>query len=254
MARSPSPREEAARARRGEPWLEEAEPEVDPLVGRRMTLVLLLGLLLVMAVAAGVFLVSKKADSPIDVPAEGEVPLIRSPGPWKVPAHGPGTEGVPVEGQGQTVFGAGEGLAPDLPLDPSRLPEEPVPPPASPAPAGPPRELLPELAATPAAPPEAARAEPPPPRAQPAAASPGAPAAGAPVGTVQLGAFSSEARARAAWQELKARIPYLSGFEPLILPIERDGRTLWRLRAAGPDAGGTCVRLKLAGEACEPVG
>jgi len=74
--------------------------------------------------------------------------------------------------------------------------------------------------------------------------------------TLQLGAFSSEARARAAFKELSARFSYLAGLEPLILPVASDGRTLYRLRTSTGSADvarDVCARLKVAGEACSVV-
>lgn len=256
MAKLPSPRAEAGRRAGSEPWLEEADYEEAPrhtIIGRRAAIALIAALLVLVAlVAAGLFLVTRRADAPIDVP-QGEIPLVRSPGPWKVPAEGPGTEGVPVEGQGQLVFPAGEGLEPEGAIDAGRLPEEPVPLPRAPS-AGPPQDLLPageeeEASAEPeppARPPAAVPAPAPAPKGQPLE-----PAAGAgPVGTIQLGAFSSEARARTAWKELSARFPALGPFSPAFLPVEREGQTLWRLRASGPDAKTVCDRLKIAGEEC----
>ena len=257
MARTPSPRAEAARqgqrpAPGSEPWLEEAEPEpTHTLVGRRALWGLVAGLaLLVALVAAGLFTLTRKADGPIDIPT-GEVPLVRSPGPWKEPAQGPGTEGVPVEGQGQILFPAGEGMEPDGTIDPTRLPEEPLPP----DPGAAPTDLLPNEEALPApapAPPAGPAPKPAPVAPAPAATAPAEPPAVA-VGTVQLGAFSSEATARAAWKAMAARLPALEGLAPAFQPVERNGQTLWRLRATGPDPAGTCAKLRLAGEECAPV-
>ncbi len=52
--------------------------------------------------------------------------------------------------------------------------------------------------------------------------------------TVQLGAFSSREAAEAAWANLSGQ-GALSGLRPEFQPVERDGRTLYRLRA-GPVA------------------
>lgn len=71
---------------------------------------------------------------------------------------------------------------------------------------------------------------------------------------LQLGAFSSEAKARAAWKTLSGRYGYIASLEPRVLPVERDGTTLYRLRAAGAassaEARSLCARLKVAGENC----
>ncbi|MFN7173597.1 MAG: SPOR domain-containing protein [Thermaurantiacus tibetensis] len=291
MARAPSPRREAGRRQQPysedapTPWLEPAEPETAEatLIGRRTLLALLVGLvLLVGIVAAGIWAVSEKADGPVDIPADGNVPLVESPGPWRVPAEGPGVEGTPVEGQGQLLFPAGEGQAPEARIDPARLPEEPVPlaeaAPTLPA-EGPPTDLLPPRAGadlsgggadggaageaegkakTPPRPaPAAERARDPADPAQPRSA-PGFGAAGPGGGaTVQLGAFSSAEAARRAFRDLAARHPELKGISPAITPVERaEGPPLWRLRTTlGPDvrAGDLCDRLKVAGDACTPV-
>lgn len=284
MARAPSPRREAERGR--EPWLEEAEPELAEatLIGRRTLWALVAALLLLVGVvAAGLWLITGKADGPSELPAGGDVPLVASPGPWRVPAAGPGVEGEPVEGQGQLLFPAGEGQLPEGRIDPDRLPEEPVPLPAPP-PAGspgPPTDLLgpPEVTnwpesepaggpprpgrRTPEAPPSPPSAQPrPAPEPGPAPAAPPAPspapAAGpAGAGVVQLGAFSSEAAARRAFANLAARHPELRGVSPQISRTEgSDGQPLWRVRASlGPaiSPGAFCDRLRVAGDACAPV-
>lgn len=266
MARAPSPRAEADRQRTrssgGEPWLEEADyeaPATQTLIGRRAALTLIAALLLLVAlVGAGLFLVTRRADAPIDVPT-GEIPLVASPGPWKVPAEGPGSDGVPVEGQGQIVFPAGEGLEPEAEIDPDRLPEAPQPLPRE-GPAGAPLDLLPTDEAPAEAesprPAEVRRAEPAPaavPKPSEAPPSAGEAAPALPTGTIQLGAFSSEARARATWKEMSARFPWLAGYSPAFLPVEREGQTLYRLRASGPDARSVCDRLRIAGEECALV-
>jgi cell division septation protein DedD len=256
---TPSPRREAdrrARADQDAPWLAEATRDDGPthtLVGQRTLWRLILGLaLLVMGVVAGVMLVAGREEGAIDVPAPGaEIPVLRAPGPWKVPADGPGTEGEPVEGQGRILFGTGEGLDPDGRIALEALPEDPLPKPGT------------EMAAVEAAVADAAPADPEPLPAKiapkpvaPAPAGPGPPPASAGGRTLQLGAFSSQARARAAWTALAGRFAYLDGLEPLIAPVERDGRTLHRLRVttSGPsEARDLCGRLKVAGESCSIV-
>jgi hypothetical protein len=241
--------------------MEADEEPTQTLIGRRLLIGLFLGLLLLIGiVAAGVWLISEKADGPIDVPPEGEVPLVRSPGPWKVPATGPGTEGKAVEGQGQVLFPTGEGMEPDAPLAVDRLPEEPAPPAeALPVPEDrAPIALLPsEDVVTPApAPPS----QPPPlkkqeaPAATPKAASAAPVVAAGPVGAVQLGAFSSESAARTAWKSMAGRFPWLADYSQVIVPVTREGgATLYRLRATGPDPKSVCDRLKVAGEECRLV-
>lgn len=90
--------------------------------------------------------------------------------------------------------------------------------------------------------------------AKPKASGP-APATSSSGGTVlQLGAFSSEGKAKAAWKNFAGRYGYLAGLEQAITPLERDGKTLYRLRATGAvspgQAADLCARLKVAGEQC----
>jgi hypothetical protein len=56
---------------------------------------------------------------------------------------------------------------------------------------------------------------------------------------VQLGAYSSEAAARAAWSRLQAgpAAAALRGLSPVLEPVEVDGRTLVRLKTSAPAAG-----------------
>ena len=75
-----------------------------------------------------------------------------------------------------------------------------------------------------------------------------APAAKA--GTVQLGAFSTEDKANAAWGSLAARHG-LSGKR--VIAVTSGDKTLYRLRAASGDPVATCGKLKAAGDACAIV-
>lgn len=305
MARSPSPNDEARRRSDWEddtqPWLDEdGEEDAHPthtLVGRRtFWVMLILAAAMMIAVAAGIWMVSGREKGSIDIPPPGaELPLVKNPGPWKIAPTGPGTEGKVVEGQGQTIFGTGDGEDPGGRIAVEALPEEPVDlsqmrqenaakeassPPAATAPApdarDAPTNLLPPAAkpATPATPAPATPAPakpvskpattPAPKSASPTAkASPVPKAAPAPEAasgsgtTLQLGAFSSEARARSAWDVMTKRFSYLTDMKPLILPTAKDGKTLYRLRTqAGSHAQAVdiCGRLKVAGEACSVVG
>ena len=71
-------------------------------------------------------------------------------------------------------------------------------------------------------------------------------------GTVQLGAFSSEEKANAAWASLAAKHG-LAGFSKRVIAIESNGKTLYRLRGSGGDSSGICQKLKAAGDACAVV-
>lgn len=309
MARGPSPRDEAVRRNQDRsqsggridrrsrgwddenaPWLEEAEFEdgaTHTLVGRRTLWGILFGLaVLTLGVVVGIMLVSGRENGPIDVPGQGEaVPVLASPGPWKIEPTGPDVEGIPVEGQGGVRFGTGIGQETQAQIDLNALPEDPLPRPGfvdeeamatAPAPVDEPVQALP-TAPVPASP--AATPKPLPPKAvtpkaadtvvpreaarpaQPKTIYAPEPQAKAPAASgngqvLQLGAFSSEARARSAFKSLSERFGYLGGMTPLIVPTSKDGKTLYRLRtaAANPvEARDICGRLRVAGEACSIV-
>lgn len=92
------------------------------------------------------------------------------------------------------------------------------------------------------------------PAAVPPAPPPSPPAA--PSGAaVQLAAVSSEQVAVQEWRRLSKRMPELLGDRtPVIQRLERDGRTIWRLRTGGfadtAEATSFCVRLRAKGLAC----
>jgi cell division protein FtsN len=88
------------------------------------------------------------------------------------------------------------------------------------------------------------------------AAPPPAPVASGGGAVLQLGAFSSQARARTAFKSLTERYSYLAGMEPMIVPVESDGKTLYRLRSQAAGAAAAkdiCGRLRVAGEPCTVV-
>lgn len=284
MARRPSPANESRRRTSrandadardaGAPWLDEGETWPDAshtLVGRR-TLWIILGLatLLVLGIVVGMWVVSKRGPAPIDtLPPGAEIPLLTNPGPWKEEPEGPGTDGIEIEGQGQILFGTGDGRDPGGQIALDALPEDPVELATILAPEAaaeakqdgpPPKELLPETLRPEAEAPKKPEPEPVPkpepakPASKPVEAAPAAPATGG--ATLQLGAFSTQARAREAWKALSSRFSYLADLEPLILPTQRDGKTLYRLRvsASSPAAArDLCGRLKVAGENCTVI-
>ena len=129
-----------------------------------------------------------------------------------------------------------------VPAPPAVVPKVVVPPPAVT-----PKPVTPKPAAV--APPKPVAT----PTPTPAAAAPTPPKTDAPAkkaGTVQLGAFSSEEKANAAWAQLAGK-HNLSGKR--VIAIESGGKTLYRLRAASPDSAATCARMKAAGDDCSPV-
>lgn len=209
------------------PWLEAVEedgesdgPSIAKLIGA-----IIIGLGAIALVVGGLFWLGNR-----NMAGDGAGELIQAPeGDYKVRPDDPG--GMEVAGEGQTSFAASEGAEPKGRLDADALPETPVNRSATAAPETP--------AARPAAPPPAQPRQP---------AAPATPSA-----TVQLGAFSSQASANRAWTALSGRFRYLAPLSHSVVPVQSGGRTLYRLRASGPDAAGICRRLKMAGEDCAIV-
>jgi hypothetical protein len=212
------------------PWLEAVEDEGGD--GGPSALKLIVAVVIALAaiggIVGGVFWLKNRA------PAGGEGEVIQAPeGAYKVRPDDPG--GMDVEGEGDTAFAATQGADPKGQIDTSAVPEAPVT-------AGAGEEPL--LKA-------------PPPSNAPAAGQPAQPArpagpAGA-GGTIQLGAFSSQAAATNAWKALSGRFKYLAPLSHSVVPVTAGGKTLYRLRASGPDAGGLCARLRVAGETCVKI-
>lgn len=210
------------------PWLEAVDEEDEregPGTGKMIAFVLI-GLAAIGLIIGGLFWLGNR-----DLSAEGEGQLIAAPeGDYKVKPEEAG--GMEVEGKGDTAFAASEGADPQGEIAIDRLPEAPVTKPS------------PESKAAPAATPS------PTPTAMPVPAA--APATGG--GTIQLGAFSSQASASNAWKALSGRFKYLEPLTHSVTATESGGRTLYRLRASGPGASELCGRLKVAGESCVVIG
>lgn len=214
------------------PWLEPIEDYESPGVpfSRLMGLVLA-GLVVIGLVVGGLWWWQNIGGRP-----RGE--LIAAPeGEYKVaPPAEPGR----FDGDGTVAVAASEGETAVGQVDPSRLPEQPVVPaarPAGPAPAA----TAPRVARTS----NAASAAAPAPVSTAAAASGG--------GTIQLGAFASEATAARAWDSLKSRFSWLGPVNRTIAAADVNGRTVYRLRAAAGSASAArdlCARLRVAGENC----
>lgn len=120
------------------------------------------------------------------------------------------------------------------------------------------------LAPGPAAPPTASpEATAPPVEASPAVTAP--PAANVPPAQaarpfghgIQLGAFSTEAKARAEWERVaRAHGSVLAGLAPAVVAVKSGGSTLYRLRAATPGEAKSrslCEALRAKGQACVVV-
>ncbi|MDO6416486.1 SPOR domain-containing protein, partial [Sphingomonas sp. BIUV-7] len=114
---------------------------------------------------------------------------------------------------------------------------------------------LPALPATPpvaAVPPPAPKPAPIP--KAPVPAAPSAPSNAGGSGVIQLGAFSSEAKAKEAWKSLSSRFAGLRDLGLAISPVESGDKTLYRLRASGAANGARlCAQLRVAGESCSIV-
>ncbi len=230
------------------PWLEPIEdmPEEGNSPLKLIGLVVA-GLIGIGAIVGGLWWLQNNGGN-----GRGEL-IAAEDGAYKVaPPNEPGR----FDGDGTVAVAATEGVQPVGTVDPARLPEQPVPPPvasggapkSAPAPATKAPTAAPK-AATPASRPAAATRTTA--TATPAAAAPAAAATGG--GTVQLGAFASEATAARAWDGLKTRFEWLAPVNRSIVAAEVNGRTVYRLRAAagGNSAAQTlCNRLRVAGENC----
>ncbi len=172
------------------------------------------------------------------------------------------------EGEGDAAFAASEGVLPAGTVDPNRLPEEPAVTPEERAAAAAAaaqkaaeekaaaeklsrdqqlKDKAAKDAAAKAAAEKAALAE----KRQAAVPTPVA----HPVtsGTVQLGAFSSEAAANKAWTGLSKRFAYLEQHGRTIAPAKVGDRTVYRLRVGAGSASNAealCQKLRVAGEGC----
>jgi hypothetical protein len=234
------------------PWLAEARPQGkrarSSISRRSFFLTLAGGLALLAVVVVGAFLLISRQDqnSGEGYMEASQAPLITAePGPWKIKPEDP--MGLDVEGQDQTLYAAGIGIDEASRIDTAAIPEAPLPRPGTAPAVEPAKNLLPPAMqagkeAPAPAPERAASAIPPAPPAPPAPAAESA----------QLGAFSSRERAEAAWAAL-VQAHGLIGSTPVYSAIERDGKTLIRLRTRGGDARAICARLAKTGDPCSVV-
>jgi hypothetical protein len=212
------------------PWLEAVE-DGDAAEGPsplKMIIGVLIALVAIGAVVGGFFWMNNRSDTSL---ASGEAELIRAGGDYKTKPGEAG--GMQVEGEGDTAFAASEGADPKGAINTNAVAEAPV----TQAPSGQQQA-------------QAQPQQPPAPKAGPKqeAPAPAAPAAGG--ATIQLGAFSSQAGANAAWKAMSGRFRYLAPLTHSVVPVASGGKTLYRLRASGPGAADICGRLRVAGESC----
>lgn len=218
------------------PWLEAVEEEEggEGPSAAKLVAWIVIGLITIGIVVGGLFWLGNRGGP------GAENDLIAAPeGDYKVRPDNPG--GMNVSGEGDVSAAASAGAQPQGNLNVNAVPETPVtqaPPAPRPAPA-------PAPAPAPYTPPPAPRPAPPAYHPAPPPAAAGA--------TIQLGAFSSQAAATRAWTALAGRFRYLAPLSHSVVAAQVGGRTLYRLRAAGPDAASVCRRLQVAGEACSVV-
>lgn len=248
------------------PWLEPVEEEFEEggISTTRLAVWIVAALVLVGLIVGG-FLWMRSGSS-----AEaGDGALIAAPDAYYKERPAPAAEAA---GGDEIVYSASKGNEVESMIDTSAAAETPVnvdrPPIAEPAV---PQPSKPVAIATakpaPAAKPPVAAPKPTvdqtlvkqaakaPPKAKPAAAPVAAEAAPISGGsTIQLGAFSSQAKANAAWKNLSGRFSFLGGLTQSVVPVQSGDKTLYRLRANGGNAGDICKRLRTAGESCSVVG
>jgi hypothetical protein len=217
------------------PWLEAVEEDEggDGPSMLKLIAAVVIGLVAIGLIVGGVFWLGNR-DARHQLAGGPET--IRAPeGPYKVRPDNPG--GMSVKGEGETAAATSAGAETKGQLDVNAVPETPVT-----------RDKAPQAAAQPAPQnPAQQQAKATPPAKAPAV---GAPAAGA---AIQLGAFPDSAAAEKAWKALSGRFGYLAPLSHSVVSANVNGRTWYRLRASGPDAGGICARLQVAGEQCLKV-
>lgn len=74
---------------------------------------------------------------------------------------------------------------------------------------------------------------------------------------LQLGAFSTKAKAESAWKMLSGRFAFVGALDKSVEPVGKGDATLYRLRAVGianrASADNLCGRMKVAGDSCTVV-
>jgi hypothetical protein len=201
------------------PWLESEDDEYYEDTGsdsRRLLAFVVMGLVALAAIVGGIFWATRQSPDPALVADGSTIPA--PDGPYKEAPKNPG--GKKVDGTGNSTFAVSDGQT-------------------RPAQLG---------GASGAAKPGVDIGKP----GGPAAPAAGAPAAGG-VG-VQVGAFSTQAKAEAEWARLKGQHSMLSGVAHRVVAGQADIGTVYRLQAVPGDAAAAnalCGRLKAAGVSCQ---
>lgn len=207
------------------PWLESGDEalEDEPSDTGRLVGLVLMGLVALAAIVGGIWWATHRTADP-ELAADGST--IEAPAtPFKEAPKDPG--GKTFDGTGDSSFAVSEGQT-----RPARLGEGDAA--AVPTPSV-------DIAPTPAAKAPA-----------PAASAAATPAATTGVG-VQIGAYSTRAKAEEGWTRLAAN-PVLSGVRHRVVEGQADIGTVYRLQAVAADreaAHALCGRLKAAGIACQ---
>lgn len=226
------------------PWLEpayedEGEDEVSLL---RLGALILAGLALLGLLVGAVYMIRNHLTE------QEEPQVLTAPkGDYKVPAKS--ADAKKFQGEGDESFAASEGHERGGVIDPTKLPEAPMTTTASAgAAAAGAKPSAPVLSGPKVVMPVSKLGQP------QAAPKPSAPAAPAPAKAsgpmIQLGAYDSEALAKSSWTRLAKRFDYLGALTYHIEPVTVNGTQFYRLRAATPQAGILCGKLKVAGEGC----
>lgn len=231
------------------PWLEAVEEDGDEGISvGKMVGGILLALLAIAVVVGGIFwLRDRNAD-----PADGAELIAAPEEDYRIrPSEAGGME---VEGEGDAAFEASEGGSPEGQIDSNATPEEPV--------SG--RRVASNDGessggdSTARIPASNQRLDESAPRRESAGtsrSSSNVPSASS-GRLIQLGAYSSQAAANAAWAQLTGRRSFLGSLNKTVTSVDAGGRTLYRLRAVASSADAArqaCSRLRSAGEACSVV-
>ena len=217
------------------PWLESDEDLGEPVVDSgRIIGFIGLGLIALAALVGGIWWLSHRSDQNQLTNADGSV--IEAPAtPYKEAPKVAG--GKTYQGTGDTSFSVSQGQSHTAKLAGAEA-QAGTAHPATPKPG---------IALAPAAGGKSAPA---------ASGAPVAAAAASGVG-VQVGAFSSQASAEAAWTRLSARYEALAKLHHRVVEGKADIGTVYRLQALSPDSAGAtalCSGLKTAGLACQVKG